>query len=176
MNETLINETFTSIGLALALSFIVLSLVGGNPIMALCSVGTIALIVIDVFAFTVIMGYKLGILEAVNYVVVIGLSIDYTVHLSEAYTESHARDRQSRVIGMLEEMGVSVLSGALSTLGSVFFMLFAPIVFFVKFAAFIFATISLSCIYSLVFFPAMLAVIGPTGDFGNCKFVEIPGI
>ena len=38
------------------------------------------LIVIDVFAFTVIVGFSLGVLEAINYVVVIGLSIDYCVH------------------------------------------------------------------------------------------------
>jgi predicted RND superfamily exporter protein len=128
----LISETFTGIALALVLGFIVLSLVSGNPIMAFYSVFTILLIVLDVFAFTVLAGFKLGVLEAVNYVVVIGLSIDYTVHLSEAYTESHATDRHNRVIGMVEEMGVSVLSGALSTLGAAFFMFFAPNVFFVS--------------------------------------------
>jgi hypothetical protein len=78
LNETLLDETFKSIGLALILSFIVLSLVGGNPIMAFFSVLTIIFIVLDVFAFTVLAGYKLGVIEAVNYVVVIGLSIDYT--------------------------------------------------------------------------------------------------
>ena len=69
---------------------------------------------------------------------------------------------------MLEEMGVSVLSGAICTLGATFFMFFAPNFFFVKFAAFIFATIILSCIYSLTFFPALLSIIGPVGEFGNC--------
>lgn len=170
MNETLINETFASIALALGLSFVVLAVVGGNPIMAFLSVVTIFFIVIDVFAFTVLMGWKLGVLEAINYVVVIGLSVDYTVHLSEAYTESHARDRRGRVTGMLAEMGVSVLSGAVSTLGAVFFMFFAPNTFFVKFAGFIFATIALSCLYSLLFFPAALSIIGPTGDVGNVYF------
>lgn len=170
LNETLLNETFTNIGLSLILSFIVLSLVGGNPIMAFLSVATIGMIVVDIFAFTVLMGFKLGVLEAVNYVVVIGLSIDYTVHLSEAYTESHATDRHGRVVLMMEEMGVSVLSGAISTLGACFFMFFAPNNFFVKFATFIFATITLSCLYSLTFFPALLAILGPTGNVGNCCF------
>jgi len=168
LNETLLSETYANIALSLLLSFIVLSLVGGNPIMAFFSVATIGLIVVDIFAFTVLMGFSLGVLEAVNYVVVIGLSIDYTVHLSEAYTESHHEDRQSRVVGMLEEMGVSVLSGAISTLGACFFMFFAPNTFFVRFATFIFATIVLSCLYSLTFFPALLSIIGPTGDVGNC--------
>ncbi|CAB9508308.1 dispatched homolog 3 [Seminavis robusta] len=167
LNETLIGETYRSIGLAMILSFIILSLVGGNPIMAFFSVGTIFFIVVDVFAFTVLMGWKLGVLEAVNYVVVIGLSIDYTVHLSEAYTESRAKDRRGRVIKMVEEMAVSVLSGAISTLGATFFMFFAPNLFFVKFAAFIFATIILSCLYALTFFPALLSIVGPVGEVGN---------
>jgi multidrug efflux pump subunit AcrB len=71
---------------------------------------------------------------------------------------------------MIEEMGVSVLSGALSTLGAAFFMFFAPNTFFVKFASFIFVTIGLSCLYSLTFFPALLSIIGPTGDVGNVHF------
>ena len=68
---------------------------------------------------------------------------------------------------MVEEMGVSVLSGALSTLIAAFFMFFAPNAFFVKFAAFLFVTIALSCIYALVLFPAALAVFGPLGETGS---------
>lgn len=80
LNETLLGETFSGIALALGLSFIVLCLVGGNVIMAFISVFNIVLIVTDVFAFTVIAGYSLGVIEAVLYVVVIGMSIDYSVH------------------------------------------------------------------------------------------------
>ena len=93
-----------------------------------------------------------------------------SVQLSEAYTESHSRDRRGRVILMIEEMGVWVLSGALSTLGAAFFMFFAPNTFFAKFSSFIFVIIGLSCLYSLIFFPALLSIIGPTGDFGNVQF------
>lgn len=170
LSETLIDETYSSIYLALGLGFVILAVVGGNPIMAFFSVFTICLIVVNVFAYTVLMGWSLGILEAVNYVVVIGLSIDYCVHMSQAYTLSHSTQRIPRVIQTFEEMGVSVLSSSLSTLGASFFMFFAPVVFFVKFAAFIFVTISLSTLYSLTFFPALLAIVGPTGDFGNWHF------
>eukprot|EP00549_Striatella_unipunctata_P025511 CAMPEP_0118725018 /NCGR_PEP_ID=MMETSP0800-20121206/32911_1 /TAXON_ID=210618 ORGANISM="Striatella unipunctata, Strain CCMP2910" /NCGR_SAMPLE_ID=MMETSP0800 /ASSEMBLY_ACC=CAM_ASM_000638 /LENGTH=846 /DNA_ID=CAMNT_0006633679 /DNA_START=84 /DNA_END=2624 /DNA_ORIENTATION=+ len=167
LNDTLLEETFSSIALALGLSFVILALVQGNPYMALLSVFTILLIVIDVFAFTVMMGWKLGVLEAVNYVVVIGMSIDYCVHMSEAYESAKADTRGERVTLMLEEMAVSVLSGALSTLGACFFMFFAPNKFFVKFATFMFVTMSLSCIYALTFFPALLATVGPMGEFGD---------
>lgn len=81
--------------------------------------------------------------------------------------EAEAETRSERVIMMVEEMGISVLSGALSTLIASFFMFFAPNSFFTKFAAFLFVTIALSCIYALVLFPAALGVFGPLGDTGN---------
>lgn len=99
--------------------------------------------------------------------VVIGMSIDYSVHMSEAYTEAEADTRAERVLIMVEDMAVSVLSGALSTLLAVFIMFFAPNQFFVKFAAFLAVTIGLSCIYSLTFFPALLAICGPLGEAGS---------
>jgi len=167
LNETLIGETFTGIAVSLALCLLILALATGNPIMASYSVMTIVLVIVDVFAFTVIMGFKLGVLEAVNYVVVIGMSIDYCVHMSEAYSASHNAKRRERVYDMVEEMGVSVLSGACSTLGCMFFMFFAPNMFFFKFANFVTCTIVLSCIYSLLFFPALLSICGPEGDYGD---------
>jgi predicted RND superfamily exporter protein len=52
--------------------------------------------------------FRLGMLEAINYVAVIGMSIDYCVHMSEAYVEASATEREPRVKKMLAEMGVSV--------------------------------------------------------------------
>ena len=49
--------------------------------MSIFSILTIILIIVDVFAATVIYGFSLGVLEAINYVVVIGMSIDYCVHM-----------------------------------------------------------------------------------------------
>jgi len=82
LNETLIGETFRGIALSLGLSFLVLTIIGGNFIMAFLAVFTIALIVVDVFAFTVFMGWSLGVVEAINYVVVIGVSPDccFVIH------------------------------------------------------------------------------------------------
>lgn len=87
--------------------------------------------------------------------------------MSEAYTEAHGWSRSERVVSMVKDMGVSVLSGALSTLLAAFPMFFAPNVFFVKFATFLFVTIALSCIYALVFFPALLTIAGPMGEAGS---------
>eukprot|EP00494_Astrolonche_serrata_P020999 UN21231 len=41
-----------------------------------------------IMGFTVMMGWKLGILESIIYVMVVGMSVDYVVHLGEAYLEA----------------------------------------------------------------------------------------
>ncbi len=98
---------------------------------------------------------------------VVGLAVDYIVHLAEGYHLSKSRDRKSRVRDALEFMGVPVFSGACTTLGAAFFMLFSEIQFFFQFGIFMFCTIGFSILFSLGFFITLLGVVGPSGDQGD---------
>ena len=122
------------------------------------AVWSIACVVVAVIGFTVAQGWKLGVIEAVIYVMVVGMAVDYVVHLSEAYLESHERSRTGRTVDMLTTMGISVLSGAASTLGATFFLFFPQIIFFVKFGQVIFFLISMR--YDSTFF-AILRIQNP---------------
>lgn len=104
----------------------------------------------------------------------VGLAVDYVVHLAEAYHTSPSSDRLGRIHYMLKTMGVSVLSGACTTLGSSVFMLFAQITFFTQFGMFIFGTIFFSILYAMVFFTAALSLIGPQGNFGSLESIYRP--
>ena len=106
-------------------------------------------------------------MESLNLVLIVGLAVDYCVHLAEGYAHSPHHDRESRVRQTLENVGISVLSGAATTLGSSFFLMFAVLVFFFQFGIFMFATIGFSVAFSIVFFMALLAAIGPQGDTGS---------
>ena len=70
------------------------------------------------------------VLVSLNMCLVVGLAVDYVVHLAEGYYMSHARDRKGRLRHALQRMGSSVFSGACTTLGASAFMLFAQIQFF----------------------------------------------
>ena len=107
------------------------------------------------------------LLESVNLVLLVGLSVDYVVHLAEAYSRSTRRDRKGRVQDMLAEVGISVLSGAVTTLGSSIFLLAAKILFFVQFGLFMFCTIGFSILFALGLFVTVMAMIGPQGDTGD---------
>ncbi|CAM9572553.1 unnamed protein product, partial [Ectocarpus sp. 4 AP-2014] len=85
----------------------------------------------------------------------------YTIHLSDAYLEAESAKRGDRVKDMLTHMGPSVLSGAISTLGTTFPLLFAYLTFFEKFGAVIFFIIAQSLVFALTFYSAMLDLVGP---------------
>ena len=111
----------------------------------------------------------LQVLESMNLVLVVGLSVDYVVHLAEGYRRSLHTDRLGRTRDMLQEVGVSVLSGAITTMGAAAFLLFAEIVFFVQFGLFIFFTITFSIVYALVLFTTFMALAGPQNSTGSIQ-------
>ena len=108
-------------------------------------------------------------MESLNLVLVVGLAVDYVVHLAEGYSRSAHRTRHGRLRDALEEVGISVLSGAITTLGASMFLLIAEILFFKQFGVFMFSTIGLSIVYALGLFIVSLAIFGPENDTGDLK-------
>lgn len=106
------------------------------------------------------------VLESINLCMVVGLSVDYIVHLAEAYRSSESPRRSDRVHHMLESIGLSVISGAVTTLGAAVFMLFAQIQFFFQFGIFIISTVGISLLFALLGFTTFLSLCGPQGDTG----------
>jgi len=110
-----------------------------------------------------ILNYDLGTGEAISGTIVIGLSIDYTVHLGHTYTDSLAKYREGRMTFAATMMGGTVLGGGATTLGCALFMLPCQLTFFSKMANLLAATICFSLIFSFGFFLPLMSVIGPEG-------------
>lgn len=153
------------VGISLAL--VILILFSTNFIVGLLATAVIASITCTVLGIIKMIGWKLGPLESLNLTLIVGLAVDYVVHLAEGYIQSEEETRTKKVRYALSHVGVSVLSGACSTLGASIFMLAARILFFVQFAIFIFATIGFSILYSLFLFPTLMALLGPEGQTGS---------
>merc|ERR1712205_108353 len=145
--------------------FFVLSVSTGNVILAFYSTVTIAGIVTTVVGIGAggIMGWDLGTTEAIAAVIVIGFSVDYCVHLANAYIENDAVDRVSRTRIALTTMGISVTAGAI--------LAFCILTFFVKFAFLICWTIFSSYIWAVIFFGALCMTAGPSGKFGDISWL-----
>lgn len=89
------------------------------------------------------------------------------MHLANHYIESVYPDRHRKMKVSLRDIGVSILSGGLTTAGSGFFLFFAEILLFNKFATLIISTVFFSLIFSLLFFSSLMHTFGPENDTGS---------
>ena len=108
-------------------------------------------------------------LVSLNMSLVVGLSVDYVVHLAEGYHLSLHKDRLSRTRDMLEDMGMSVFFGACTTLGASMFMFISQAQFGLQFGVFLFCTVGFSLLFSLGLFTTLIGLIGPQNEAGDIK-------
>ena len=109
----------------------------------------------------------MGVAESIGTIMVIGFSVDYVVHLAAHYVHSAAITRFPRTTESLGEMGISIFSGAMTTIGSSAFLYGAELGIFQKFAFILTTTCTIAIIFSLVYFTALSHGFGPEGRTGN---------
>jgi len=167
--EALVKNALEGIGIAGTISFVVLVISTLNIILATYAIICILGIIISVMAVMFFNGWDFGTAESIAVVILIGFSVDYVVHLCHAFIDSHSRDKVNRTRDALAKMGFSILGGAVTTFGDGCMLFFCTIIFFYKFAWIVTSTIFFAVVWSLIFLPALLMIIGPQEDTGNLK-------
>ena len=167
--EALVQNTFQGLIICFCMAFVVLLLSTMDLRTGLIATVTIAGVVTTVMGVGVrgIMGWDLGIGESIAAVILIGLSVDYCVHLANAYCEAPAslNTRELRVQHALMTMGISITASAVTTVVSGSMLWLCILTFFSKFAFLITATIASSFAWSMFFLPSALAAFGPPGRY-----------
>lgn len=168
-SDALISGAISGLLLVFVLAFVVLNVASGNVMISVIAVLTIAGIVATVMGIGIrgIMDWDLGTAESITIVILIGFSMDYTLHLSDAYMESPHSNREDRTRDAMTHLGISVTAGAFTTLISGLFLWATILIFFQKFAFNVTATVFTSFLFSIFFFPSLCLTIGPQGDWGN---------
>jgi len=166
-----LDNALQGIIISISFAFLVLLVATFNVIQAAVSILCIVFIVSSVISIMVFCGWELGVAESVAVVILIGFSVDYVVHLAAHYIHSAHSHRHQRIQEALQEMGISIFSGAVTTFGSGLFLFFATITVFFKFAILIISTITFSLIYSMLFFTSLMHICGPQGHTGSLGFV-----
>lgn len=138
-------------------------LVTRNVIMTVLSLFTIVCIVCSVVGTLVLDGWELNIIESVIISVAVGMSVDFVAHLSHSYLHSPIKEREVAVTYMMKTMGVSVLTGAITTFVAGFFMIFAKTLFFYQFGFFMMMTMVFSWMFANLFLAPLMGVVGPVG-------------
>lgn len=133
----------------------------GNIIIGTYAILCCAFIVFGVVMVMQVNGWEIGVSESLGVVILIGFSIDYVVHLSAHYVHSPFPTREQKMHHAFKEMGVSIFSGALTTLGAGIFLYPALLRIFRKFSIIIVFTVIFALFYSLLFFGALAHIMGP---------------
>ena len=175
LQRSLSSGAYQSAGLSFAFAFAVLICTTRSPILTTLSILSISAIVCCIVGTLVIDGWQLNILESVIISVAVGLAVDFVAHYCHSYLLSPNKIcREIAVTHMFKTMGVSVLTGAITTFIAGFFMVFGKLLFFYQFGFFMMITVGFSWLFTNFFLAPLMAVVGPDDlnasfDFGNMK-------
>jgi protein dispatched 1 len=159
--KAFVSSAIQGIMISMLFSFAVLLIATRNLIQAFVSFLCVTIIIIWVVAIMVLKGWELGVSESVAVVIVIGLSVDYVIHLSSDYMHSSHQSRHEKIQQAFAEMGVSIFSGSISTIGAGACLFMTSVLMLQKFAILITSTIAISYLMSMLFFGAVCHLIGP---------------
>ena len=153
--EALVQNTVQGLLLCFVMAFVVLVVSTADLRAGFLATVAIAGTVTTVMGVGVhgIMGWDLGIGESIAAVILIGLSVDYCVHLANAYVEAPAwmTTRERRTQHALMIMGISITASAVTTVISGSILWLCILQFFSKFSLLI--TDDFSSFFWSVFLP-----------------------
>jgi len=141
-----------------AIAFVVIFISTMNPVIALFATFSITCVLCSVVGTVTMAGWTLGTTTAILISILAGFSVDYVVHLAHAFVETPG-DQETRVRGAFADMGVSVMSGMITSIFASLPLFLCKIKFFSAFGVFLCATIAFSWIYANLMFMGLLATI-----------------
>merc|ERR1712199_133176 len=154
------------------LAFLVVLLVTRQIVVAFASVLTIGGVLASVLGSMVALGWELGTIESICLTILAGFSVDYVVHLAHAFVHAEKKERLDKVRSALDEIGVSVLGGMLTSASAAIALMMCQLHFFHKFGVFLMLTVSISWIWANIGFVASMALFGP--DVSTPSWLQVP--
>ena len=117
--------------------------------------------VVDVFLFTtlVVSRVRFNVISVINFVMAVGLAVDYTLHFCHAFLATPGLCRVERVQYTMRTMGSSILKGGGTTLVGTMPMAFSRSVIFRTFFALLFSTIVYGLAVGLILIPVVMSVV-----------------
>jgi predicted RND superfamily exporter protein len=164
LERVLLASALLGIGASLAIAYVIILLSTGSFLLTTLSVGTIGCTVATLIAALVWMGWEMSMLESICLTILVGLSVDYTIHLANAWVNSKDETRLKKTQHMLGEIGISVFAASITTFLSAVALFACTVLFFFKFGVFIALTIVISMVYAFLLFSALVAVVGPLSN------------
>ena len=160
----IVRGLFYGLAVSLPTAFVVVTLATSNVIIGSLALLTIAGIVSSVLGLAYLLGWALGIGEAIAGVFVVGLSVDFTLHIGGVWStgvESGLTTRGELFEFSAITMGGTIVAAAATTMLAGAALFFTQLAFFGTMATLIIASQAFSLWFTFAFFLPMLYVAGP---------------
>ena len=166
---SLFSFAFMTTIVCVACSFVVLLLVTSNVLIAVFATVTIVAVITCVLAGILLLGFAFGMFECIFIILTCGMAIDYAVHLAHFYKHASGT-RVERATSALHGVGLSIIGGAITTMGAGAPQFMCAILFFRLNGTFIFLTSGLALLFSFFMLIPLLMAMGPEAQQGELCF------
>ena len=166
--EVLVEAAIVGTVVSWVIACIILLLTTHNIYLATICGLTIACIIVSLLGMMYVYGMDISLVESLSLTVLVGLSVDYVVHLAFAYEEAPSNDRAFRVQRAVTELGVSLIGSAFTTMAATALLFPTHLLLLRRFGQLVLTATLLSVYWAFLVFLPLLLVIGPRqgqGDF-----------
>lgn len=154
-------ELYRNIGLSMLCVFITMLIlladIWGSTLVMVC----VSVSLIDVMGFMHFWGLTIDVVTSIIVIISIGLCVDYSAHIAHAFLTSQG-SRSQRSIMALQNVGPAVLNGGVSTFLAMVLLAASKSYVFTVFFKVLTLVIFFGLFHGLVFFPALLGLLGPS--------------
>ena len=120
----------------------------------------LVMIFVNIVGYMHFWGLTIDSVTVIMLVIALGLSVDYSAHIGRAYLEKLGTPNE-RIVRTLEDMGVAVWNGAMSTFMAVLILGSSDSYVFQTFFKQLFLCITLGLAHGLLFLPVLLSLLEP---------------
>mmetsp|Transcript_144158 Transcript_144158/g.251238 ORF Transcript_144158/g.251238 Transcript_144158/m.251238 type:complete len:381 (+) Transcript_144158:3-1145(+) len=120
----------------------------------------------SLYTITSVFHWHFGLMEAVSLIIFCGFSVDYPLHVVQAYVQE--RRAGAGVKEALREVGFAVASGCLTTVGAASFLLCCEILLFRRFGQVLMANMIFALLFALLWIPSCLEFQRTLPSFPCC--------
>merc|ERR1712190_291293 len=162
--KSITTSTIEAFVTSVVITFVSMLLFTGSPLLAFYTICTILLIVMTLLGcLTAVTGWPFGPVQIVGVIIFIGMSVDYSLHLTHGFNQHRLHfDSTKKAMSLsLRELGMSILGGAATTAGATLFLFPCWIHLFLQLGAMMFTSTILSLLFAKLFLAPLLMICGP---------------
>uniref|UniRef100_A0A7S3UDZ4 SSD domain-containing protein n=1 Tax=Picocystis salinarum TaxID=88271 RepID=A0A7S3UDZ4_9CHLO len=106
------------------------------------------------------LGWSIGAVESVSLTFLVGLTVDYVLHLAKHFLASRHSSSMDRAKDAFTELGPSIFASAVTTILGVFPLFFCTVLAFVKVGLIVTLSITASLLFAFHLFVPLLLLLG----------------